>query len=117
MHPVVIPIKTTGANGAAIGTETQHVAGGRLVAIDVDLANGQPATTDLTITSRGRTVFSAANLASDKVYQPRVPAQDGAGADIAGRADVPPFIHGTYEVALAQANAADPAATVRLFFE
>jgi len=117
VHPVVIPVAANGSAGSATGTETRSVAGGRLVAIDVDLAAGQPATIDLTITSRGRTVFTGANLTGDRVIQPRVPAQDGAGADITGRADVPPFIHGTYEVALAQANAADPAATVRLFFE
>jgi hypothetical protein len=116
-HPRVHPITTVGGAGVATGQADGAVAGAQLVAVDVDLAAGQPANVDLTITSRGRTVLTLTNLTGDTVIQPRVAAQDGAGADIAGRGEVPPFIHGDYTVALELTNPAELAATVRLFFE
>lgn len=85
-------VATTGPAGAAAGSAGGFVQPGRLTAVEVDYAAGQPATTDLTVTVGGRTVLTLANQATDRVVNPRVPVQDAAGADIAGRGEETPFV-------------------------
>ncbi len=97
-------VATTGPAGAAAGSAGGFVQPGRLTAVEVDYAAGQPATTDLTVTVGGRTVLTLANQATDRVVNPRVPVQDAAGADIAGRGEETPFVSADLTVAVAQAN-------------
>lgn len=115
MRVLVKEITTTGSAGSATGTATTYLNGARLVGVGVDYAAGQPATADLTITNDGRTILTLANTSTDVVVLPRVPVQDAVGANISGRGEEPPLLDGTVTIALAQANAAAPAATVKLY--
>jgi hypothetical protein len=111
----VIEVPAAGANGAANGETRQWVSPGSLHAVDVDFASGQPATADVTITCAGRTVLTLANQNADRTIYPRVPVQDATGADVPGQFVEPLLPHGEVVVAVAQANAGNPAATARLY--
>lgn len=85
--------------------------------VELDYAAGQPVTTDVTVTNQGRTVFSRANSGTDGFFRPRTPVQDVNGVDVPGVLEPALLTSGTVEVAVAQANAADPAVTVKLILE
>lgn len=81
----------------------------------MDYAPGQPATTDVTITCAGRTVLALSNQSADRTLYPRVPVHDAIGADVPGQFEEPLLRTGEVVVSVSQANAGNPAVTVRLY--
>lgn len=113
----VIEVAAEGPPGSAFGEARAWLTRGALRAVDVDFASGQPASADVTITSGGRGLLTLANQSSDRTLYPRVPAHDASGTEIAGEFDRPLLRDGELVVSVAQANADDPAATVRLYVD
>lgn len=111
----VVEVPAAGAAGAASGELRAWMTPGSLHAVDVDYAAGQPATTDVTITCGGRSVLTLTNQSGDRTVYPRIPVQDATGADIAGQFEKPLLRDSEIVVSVAQANAGDPAVTVRLY--
>jgi hypothetical protein len=113
----IIEIPAAGGAGSASGEARTWLTRGVLRAVDVDFASGQPTGADVTITSGGRSVLTLANQSADRTVYPRVPAHDAGGAEIAGEFDRPLLRDGELVVSVAQANAGEPAATVRLYVD
>lgn len=115
MKTLVKQIDTTGSTGSATGTADLQAHGERLVGVQVRYAAGQPATTDVTLTNGPRTLLTLTNANTDRIVQPQVLAQDAAGTDTTDR--VTPVVDGAIHIAVAQADAAQSAVTVKLFLE
>lgn len=110
-------IRTTpaGAAGSSVADVSTNIRPGILQGIFVDYTS-QPATTDVTISNRGRNLLVLTNVNTDGVYQPRVLADDAAGVDIAGQ-HVAPAVGGAIRVQVAQGDPVDGGVLVTLLIE
>lgn len=84
---VKIPqITTSGSDGSATGNDaTPAPVVGTIKAVHIDYSAGQPATTDVVLTtveSPVQTILTVADNKNDGWYYPRVPVQDAAGATV-----------------------------------
>ncbi len=110
----VIEVPAAGAAGSS-GEARTWLTRGVLRAVDVAFASGQPTGADVTIASAGRILLTLTNQSADRTVYPRVPAHDAAGAEVVGEFERPLLRDGEVVVSVAQANAGDPAATLRLY--
>ena len=107
-----------GADGTGEKTVWPPV-GERLVAIEIDYADGQGVGTDVIVTSRGREVFRRSNSNTDGIFQPREQAVDSAAAAIAGEFVTPVLRDGQLRVRVEGGadSGSNVGVTVRLFTE
>ena len=92
-----------------------HLRRPRLVSILLDYSAGQPATTDVTLSSGGVVIVTRSNSATDAWIYPRSPASDGTGTAITA-SYVPFVLTGDALVSVAQANGSE-SVTVTLVLE
>jgi hypothetical protein len=118
MRTLVKDVATTGAAGSATGSvDFQAWPGEKLTAVGVDYLSA-PATTVVTVTNPdvpGATTLTIPAGNTDRLVRPRLPVHDAAGNAITGRGEEPPLVEGRITVAVSAANAASPAARVRLY--
>lgn len=86
----------------------------KLFAVQLDFT-GQENTTDVTITSLGRTIQLSNNSNADALLYPREQAQDKNAAAITG-VYAEPVLGGTATVSVAQGSASTPGLEVALFY-
>lgn len=68
MRTIVKQVATVGAAGTASGSSEGFFNGERLAALELDYHASAPATTDVTTTCGGRTIFTRADSATDGVF-------------------------------------------------
>ena len=111
----VVKITTTGADGVASGSEDLGGLRGYLLDVYLDYHASAPGTTDVTISykTRGGTILTKANNATDVLAAPRRQVQGNDGANLSGEYEMYP-IDQDVTIAVAQANALAPCVTVYL---
>jgi hypothetical protein len=112
-----VQVNTTGADGAAVGSETSdwELQPCVLETIKVDYHASAPVTTDVTISEAGglgRVLLTLTNVKDDGWYYPRHTTHDDSGADVGSR--MPYILEGAITVSVAGCNALAPAVNVRL---
>ena len=118
----VVRVTTTGANGSASGTgETSGPIMGLLRGIAYDFHASAPATTDVTVRTKGGTppsytLHATTNTVTDVMVVPAAKPVDNANAAITD-AHAPFPLADYVEVVVAQANALTNAVVVYLFVE
>lgn len=107
-----------GAAGAAAADESVGVPTGKLVGVEIDYTS-QPATTDVTITNRGRTLLARSNANADAFVQPVVNVVDTAGAAVPATENrwAPAVVSGSVRIQVAQGDPVADGVKVTLVLE
>jgi hypothetical protein len=109
-------VATAGGDGSASGVATIGINPAKLCALAIDYV-GQPATTDITITSSGKTVYAKTNSATDVPLTTLLnPGMDEGGA-ATNPVDTEVYVSDDLTVTVAQGNAAAAAAVVTFLLE
>lgn len=112
-------ITTAGGAGVAVGSATIGLDQPcRLEAVRIDYTS-MPATTDVTLTNWGKTVYARANANADSFEQVRTAGVDQAGTALAAGDNrwTRQVLNGTLQIDVAQADAGAESVIVTVYVE